>query len=50
VLASTIQETNALPVPLLPDITLIQLASLLAVHGQSAGAVTVTKPGSAPDV
>ena len=49
-LASTIQETIALPVPLLPVVTLIQLASLLAVHGQSAGAVTATEPVSAAEV
>ena len=43
-LPSTLNATEPFPVPLAPDVTVIQAALLLAVHAQPVPADTVTVP------
>jgi hypothetical protein len=47
-LAATEYLTVPLPLPLLPDVMVIQETLLVAVHEQPAGLVTLTAPVSAP--
>jgi hypothetical protein len=50
-LAATLKATLPLPAPLCPAVTVIQAASLVAVHAQLAGVVTATAgpvPAPAP--
>lgn len=42
--AVTLYETVPLPLPLVPPVTVIQAALLVAVHAQPAAVVTVTVP------
>ena len=44
VLAATVKLTVSLPVPLTPDVMMIQGALLVAIHVQPPCAVTVTLP------
>jgi hypothetical protein len=44
VFAATVKPTDPLPVPLAPEVTVIQAALVVAVHAQLAGAVTSTEP------
>ena len=48
--AATSYETVPLPLPLVPPVSVIQAALLVAVHAQPAPAVTVTVPLVATDV
>jgi hypothetical protein len=46
-LAATLNPTDPLPVPDVPDVTLIHGTPLVAVHAQPAPAITVTVPVAA---
>ena len=50
VLATALNATVPLPVPLAPEVTVSQLALLAAVQAQPVGAVTDTEPVAAADV
>jgi hypothetical protein len=47
-LAATVYPTDPLPLPLAPEVTVIQLALLTPVHAQPADVVTVTVPVPPP--
>lgn len=48
--ADALNETDPLPVPLAPDVTVIQPTLLLAVQVQPLPVDTATEPPAAPDM